>query len=89
MTNQDRTISAPNAKDLQPLIDHIEKYYGGNVLLLTEWLDRAIYMIPFIPENDEFTILQKRNVCGAIFGIKESLIKAYFKLNEWDYEDFD
>jgi hypothetical protein len=75
--------------DLQPIIDHIEKYYEGNVLIVSEWLDRAIYMFHFIPDDGEFTAMQKRNVCCVILGIKESLVESHFKLNELDYEEFN
>ncbi len=76
-------------ENLQPLIAHIEKYYEGNVLILTEWLERAIYMILLIPEDDEFTTLHKRNVCGAILGVKESLMNAYFESQDLEYEKFE
>jgi hypothetical protein len=89
MGKPNRTTKQLKIEDLQPIIAHIDKYYEGNILILTEWLDRAIYMFHYIPDEGEFTAMQKRNVCGVILGIKESLNEAHFKLNEWDYEEFE
>ena len=76
-------------EDLQPIIDHLEKYYDGNVLIMTEWLDRAIYMLHFLPCDGEITELQRQNVCGALLGVKESLVEAYFVNQGLGYEKFD
>ena len=66
MDNSNGTRKQLKQEDLQPIIDHIERYYEGNVLILTEWLDRAIYMFHYVPCDGEFTELQKQNVCGVI-----------------------
>ncbi|MCR9173991.1 MAG: hypothetical protein NXI10_15920 [bacterium] len=75
-------------EDLKPILEQINKYYDGNVLVVTEWLDRAIFMLHFIPDDDEFSQLQKQNVCGVILGIKESLMQAYFQNQALEYEKF-
>ena len=77
-----------NTEDLQPIIEYIERFYDGDVILLTEWFDRAIYMLHFIPVESEFSQLQKQNVCGALFGMKECLMESYFNNQNLDYEDF-
>lgn len=78
MDNSNSTKKHINIDDLQPIVDHIEDLYDGNVILLTEWLDLAIYMFHFIPVESEFSQLQKQNVCGALFGMKECLTEVYF-----------
>lgn len=77
-----------NQEDLRPIIEQIDKYYEGNVLMLTEWLDRAIYLLHFIPCEGEFTELQRQNVCGVLLGLKESLMEAYFINQGLCYEKF-
>lgn len=77
-----------NKEDLQPIIDHIERFYDGNLLSLTEWFDMVIYMLHFLPEGSEFSQLQKQNVCGALFGMKECLMEVYFKHRNMACEDF-
>jgi len=68
---------------LQPIIEYIERFYDGNVILLTEWIDRAIYMLHFIPADSEFSELQELNVCAVLFGMKECLFKCYFYNIMW------
>lgn len=75
-------------EDLKPIIEQIDKYYEGNVLVGTEWLDRAIFMLHFVPDDDEFSQLQKRNVCCVILDIKESLMQSYFENQSLEYEEF-
>lgn len=89
MSDTNETKSGLNLEDLRPIIEQIEKFYEGNPLILTEWLDRAIYMLHFIPCNGEFTELQRQNVCGVLLGVKESLMEAYFQKQGWSYEKFD
>ena len=89
MNEANKTKKYLNLEDLRPIIDHLEKYYDGNVLIMTEWLDRAIYMLHFIPCEGEFTELQRQNVCGALLGVKESLMEAYFMNQSLVYEKFN
>lgn len=89
MNKVNETKKCLNQGDLHPIIEQIDKYYEGNVLILTEWLDRAIYMLHFIPCNGEFTELQRQNVCGVLLGIKESLMEAYFVNQGLGYEKFE
>jgi hypothetical protein len=88
MNNNDQPINAPNSKDLQPIIELLEKYYDGNILLLSKWLDRAIYMFHYLPCDEEFTAIQRQNTCEALMGIKECLMDAYFRQNELDFDRF-
>ncbi|TNE56005.1 MAG: hypothetical protein EP338_01615 [Bacteroidetes bacterium] len=89
MSNTNEIKNGLNQEDLRPIIEQIDKFYEGNVLILTEWLDRAIYMLHFIPCDGEFTELQRQNVCGVLLGVKESLMEAYFEKQGWSYEKFD
>lgn len=89
MNKVNETKKCLNQGDLYPIIEQIDKYYEGNVLMLTEWLDRAIYMLHFIPCNGEFTELQRQNVCGVLLGVKESLMEAYFVNQGLGYEKFE
>lgn len=88
MDKANRTEIELKLEDLTPIIEQIDKYYEGNVLIVTEWLDRAIFMLHFLPDDDEFSQLQKRNVCGVILGIKESLMQSYFENQSLEYEKF-
>lgn len=88
MDKASETKKCLNQEDLYPIIEQIDKYYEGNVLILTEWLDRAIYMLHFIPCDGEFTDLQRQNVCGVLLGVKESLMEAYFENKGLRYEQF-
>ena len=88
MDKAKRTKIELKQEDLKPIIEQIDKYYGGNVLVVTEWLDCAIFMLHFIPDDDKFSQLQKRNVCGVILGIKESLMQSYFEIQGFDFEEF-
>ena len=89
MNNTNETKNGLNQEDLRPMIEQIDKFYEGNVLILTEWLDRAIYMLHFIPCDGEFTELQRQNVCGVLLGVKESLMEAYFVNQGLGYEKFE
>lgn len=89
MIKINETKNGLNQEDLRPMIEKIDKFYEGNVLILTEWLDRAIYMLHFIPCDGEFTELQRQNVCGVLLGVKESLMESYFVNQGLSYEKFD
>ena len=75
-------------EDLQPIIDLLNKYYDGNLLLLTKWLDRSIYVLHFFSEDDSLTELQRQNICFALMGLKECLMEIHFKENDWEYVQF-
>ncbi|ASS48838.1 MAG: hypothetical protein A3D31_06145 [Candidatus Fluviicola riflensis] len=72
--------------DLQPLLDLIDHSYDGNPAQLAVFMDQAVYLLHFVPVEQEFTPLQRQNVCGALFGLKQSLLEANFKQNGWSYK---
>jgi hypothetical protein len=84
MSNTIPTYLKP--KDLQSIIELVDNYYEGNVLLLAQWLDRAIYLLHFVPFDEGFSQLQKQNTCEALFGLKQSLLEAHFQQNGWSYK---
>lgn len=75
--------------DLQPLLDLIDHSYDGNPAQLAAFIDQAIYLLHFVPADHEFTPLQRQNVCGALFGLKQSLLDAHFQQNGWSYQSPD
>lgn len=72
-------VSKTEAKELAPLADYVNEMYGGNLLSLTKWLDRAVYLFHFIPEEENFSSKDKHNVVGAIMALKERLLEVYCK----------
>lgn len=66
-------MSQSSHHPLQPLLDLIHETYDGNPNRLVSFLDQAIYLLHFVPNEQEFTALQRQNVCSALFTLKESL----------------
>ena len=62
--------------DLSPLEAYINEVHEGNLLSFTNWLDRAIYMFHYLPE-DAFTALERQNTCHILMQLKETLIKVH------------
>lgn len=66
--------------DLIPFIEYVYEYYDGNLLSLLKCLDRAIYMLHYIPDE-----LQRQNTSYNLMGLKEILMAVYYKQNGWHY----
>lgn len=74
--------------DLSPIKKYINEYHEGNLLSLTNWLDRAIYMFHYLPE-DGFTSLERQNTCHILMQLKETLMEVHYKQNGWQYTQLD
>lgn len=70
--------------DLSPFLDYLHEYHEGNLLSLSNWLDRAIYMFHYLPE-DTFTSIERQNTCHILMQLKETLMEIYFKENGWQH----
>ena len=67
------------AKDLVPVAEYVNEVYDGNLLSLTQWLDRAVYMFHFISEDENFSSQDKRGVVDSLMVLKERLIEAHYR----------
>lgn len=74
--------------DLSPIITYVNEYHDGNLLSLSNWFDRAIYMFHYLPE-DEFTRFERQNTCHILMQLKETLVKIHFEENGWEYSRLD
>lgn len=74
--------------DLSPMIKYINEHHDGNLLSLSNWLDRAIYMFHYLPE-DAFTNLERQNTCHILMQLKETLMEVHYKQNGWVYTRLD
>lgn len=74
--------------DLSPFLDYLDEYHEGNLLSLSNWLDRAIYMFHYLPE-DVFTALDRQNTCHILMELKEALMEIYYKENGWQHSRLD
>lgn len=82
--NSKNTAIEIKKKDLAPIIKHINKYHEGDLLSLVQWLDRAVYMFHFLPNDDSVLNLQKQDICHVLVGLKETLLEVYNK-NDREY----
>lgn len=74
--------------DLSPIITYVNEYHEGNLLSLTNWLDQAIYMFHYLPE-DAFTSLERQNTCHILMQLKETLMEVYYEQSDWEYNRLD
>jgi len=84
MEGKNQTKIELEAIDLSPFLDYLEEYHEGNLLSLSNWLDRAIYMFHYLPE-DTFTNLERQNTCHILMQMKETLMEVYYKQNGWQH----
>ena len=82
-------VSKIENKDFAPVAEFVNEVYGGNLLLLTKWLDRAVYMFHYLPEEEDFSANEKRNAAYALMCLKERIMQAYFKQRGLEYVPMD
>lgn len=82
-------ISKTKKKDLAPLAKYVNEIHEGNLLALTNSLDRAIYMFHYLTEEENFTQPEKQNTCYALVGIRERLMEAYYNQHGMFYARLD
>lgn len=78
MEGKNQTKIELEAIDLSPFLDYLDEYHEGNLLSLSNWLDRAIYMFHYLPE-DAFTSLERQNTCHILMQLKEILVEIYYR----------
>ncbi|TXN35709.1 hypothetical protein FVB32_14140 [Flagellimonas hymeniacidonis] len=67
--------------DLTPLLSYFEECHEGDLLSLTQSLDKTIFMLHFIP-MDTFSDLERQNCCHVLMELKEAVMEIY--LNKKD-----
>jgi len=81
-------VSKTKKKDLGPVARYVNEIHEGNLLWLTMNLDRAIYMLHYIPQDDSFSAHQRQNVCFALLGLRESLMEVFFNQHNVEYSQW-
>ncbi len=84
MKSKNQTKMELRAIDLLPIIEYVNEYHDANLLSLSNWLDRAIYMFHYLPE-DAFTNLERQNTCHILMQLKETIMEVYYEQNDWEY----
>lgn len=62
--------------DLTPLLSYIEECHEGDLLSLTQSLDKTIFMFHFLPW-DTFSNLERQNCCHVLMELKEAVMEIY------------
>ncbi|WP_377767854.1 hypothetical protein [Croceitalea marina] len=60
--------------DLSPILKYIEKCHEGDLLSLTQTLDKTIFMLHFLAE-DIFTDFERQNCCHVLMELKEAIME--------------
>ncbi|RIV47532.1 hypothetical protein [Flagellimonas pelagia] len=66
----------PNEINLLPLLSYFEECHEGDLLSFTQWLDKAIYMLHYLPA-DSFSETERQNVCHVLMELKETVMEIY------------
>lgn len=61
---------------LLPLLSYFEECHEGDLLSFTQWLDKAIYMLHYLP-TDSFSETERQNVCHVLMELKEAVLEIY------------
>nr|WP_298926551.1 hypothetical protein [uncultured Allomuricauda sp.] len=62
--------------DLTPLLSYIQECHEGDLLSLTNSLDKTIFMFHFLP-LDTFSELERQNCCHVLMELKEAVMEIY------------
>lgn len=68
----------PKEISLLPLISYFEVCHEGDLLCFVQWLDKAIYMLHYLPV-DAFTETERQNVCHVLMELKEAVMKMHLE----------
>jgi len=82
-------VTKTKKKDLAPLAELVNEVYSGNLLSLIKWLDRAVYMFHYLPEEENFSAIEKQNTMYALHCLKERLMEAYFRQKKLPFVRMD
>ena len=63
--------------NLSPLSEWVNETYNGHIPALTLWLDRAIYLLHFLPADEDVSPRERRRVAHALHSLKERLLQAH------------
>ncbi|MBC74034.1 hypothetical protein [Flagellimonas abyssi] len=66
--------------NLLPLLSYFEECHEGDLLSLTQWLDKAIYMFHYL-STDIFSEIERQNVCHVLMELKEAVLKIHVEQN--------
>nr|WP_299382232.1 hypothetical protein [Allomuricauda sp.] len=67
--------------DLTPLLTYIQECHEGKLLLLTQGLDKTIFMLHFLTE-DSFTDFERQNCCHILMELKEAVMQIYLNFEK-------
>ncbi|WP_298505081.1 hypothetical protein [uncultured Maribacter sp.] len=76
MKGKSQTKTELEAIDLLPFLGYLNEYHEGNLLSLSNWIDRAIYMFHYLPV-DTFTEFERQNISHVLMGLKEAVMEIY------------
>lgn len=62
--------------NLEPLLYYFQECHEGDLLSLTQWLDKSIYMFHYLPA-DTFSETERQNVCHVLMELKEAVLKIH------------
>ncbi|WP_394971902.1 hypothetical protein [uncultured Croceitalea sp.] len=82
MKSKNQTKMELRAIDLLPIVEYVDEYHEGNLLSLSNWLDSAIYMFHYLPE-DVFTAHERQDICHILRQLKEVFVEIYSNQNNW------
>lgn len=68
----------PNKINLLPLLSYFDNCHEGDFLSFTQWLDKAIYMLHYLP-SDTFSEVERQNVCHVLMELKEAVLKIHLE----------
>ncbi len=80
MKSKNQTKIELEAIDLSPFLDYLDEYHEGNLLSLSEWLNQAIYMFHYLPE-DVFSNFDRQNTCHILKQLHETFFEIYLEQN--------
>ena len=90
MSKYSRSVgSKVKKKDLDPIASYVNEIHERNLLSLTTYLDRAIYMLHYIPQNETFSELERQNTCYALMGLKERLMEVHHLMRGLTFDRWD
>ena len=70
----------PKEINLLPLLSYFEEFHEGDLLSFTQWLDKAIYMLHYLPTNT-FSDIERQNVCHVLMELKHTVMKIHIEQN--------
>jgi hypothetical protein len=79
MARLDRKVIKTKNDELLSIAELVNKCSDGNLYQLSRSLDKAIYMLHYIPESDLFSQKERQSICFALMELKEGFLEAFFE----------